>query len=102
MAGVAAQRTVITSIVKAPVLLTDIVYMFPMFTSECLGLPQVAVIKITASCDRLTDPNSETSSLVRSRSCLPNTRNRSPIDRVSVGVDLMQRNFEPMQKQVEV
>jgi len=31
MAGVAAQRTVITSIVKAPVLLTRIVYNFPIF-----------------------------------------------------------------------
>jgi hypothetical protein len=33
MAGVAAQRTVITSIVKAPILLTRIFYNFPIFTS---------------------------------------------------------------------
>ena len=34
--------------------------------------------------------------------CLQSTRSRSPlIDCISVGVDRMQRNFEPMRKQVE-
>jgi hypothetical protein len=50
----------------------------------------------------LWDPNLETLSLARLPLCLPNnSKSFSLIDCISVGVDRMQRNFEPMRKQVE-